>query len=82
MTPSKNSLAYDLQEPFRFLVDLAVISLIESGSMETKDFIRTENYNLRLKLTGAGKIVNEFSNILNKKVSYQGKESTWGYVSF
>jgi CRISPR-associated protein Cas1 len=82
MTPSKNSLAYDLQEPFRFLVDLAVINLIESGTMESKDFIRTENYNLRLKPTGARKVVNEFSNILNKKVSYQGKESTWGYVIF
>lgn len=126
MTPSKNSLAYDLQEPFRFLVDLAVISLVESGAMETKDFIRTENYNLRLKPTGARKIVNEpipkptivsklisirtnflisssnnnfkiefkeaifefwdqlneFSNTLNKKVSYQGKESTWSYVIF
>ena len=64
------------------LVDLTVISLIESGSMESKDFIRTENYNLRLKPTGARKIVNEFSSMLNKKVSYQGKESTWGYVIF
>ena len=64
------------------LVDLTVISLIESGSMESKDFIRTENYNLRLKPTGARKIVNEFSNMLNKKVSYQGKESTWSYVIF
>lgn len=82
MTPSKNSLAYDLQEPFRFLVDLAVISLVESGAMESKDFIRTENYNLRLKPTGARKIVNEFSNMLNEKVSYQGKESTWSYVIF
>ncbi len=82
MTPSKNSLAYDLQEPFRFLVDLAVISLVENGAMESKDFIRTENYNLRLKPTGARKIVNEFSNMLNKKVSYQGKESTWSYVIF
>jgi CRISP-associated protein Cas1 len=82
MTPSKNSLAYDFQEPFRFFVDLAVISLVESGSMESKDFIRTENYNLRLKPTGARKIVSEFSNIMNKKVSYQGKESTWSYVIF
>ncbi|KKG10935.1 CRISPR-associated endonuclease Cas1 [Methanosarcina sp. 2.H.A.1B.4] len=82
MTPCKNSLAYDLQEPFRFLVDLAVINLIESGAMETKDFIRTENYNLRLKPTGARKIFNEFTNMLNKKVSYQGKESTWSYVIF
>lgn len=50
--------------------------------MESKDFIRTENYNLRLKPTGAKKIVNEFSNLLNKKVSYQGKENTWSYVIF
>jgi hypothetical protein len=50
--------------------------------METKDFIRTENYNLRLKPAGARKIVNEFSSMLNKKVSYQGKESTWSYVIF
>ena len=74
MSPSKNSLAYDFQEPFRFLVDLAVISLVERGAMESKDFIRTENYNLRLKPTGARKIVNEFSNMLKKKVNYQGKE--------
>ena len=82
MTPSKNSLAYDLQEPFRVLVDLAVINLVESGTMESKDFIRTENYNLRLKPTGARKVVNEFSNMLNKKVSYQGKENTWSYIIF
>jgi hypothetical protein len=30
MNPSKNSLAYDLQETFIFLVDLSVISLIEA----------------------------------------------------
>jgi CRISPR-associated protein Cas1 len=82
MTSSKNSLAYDLQETFRFLVDLAVISLVESGAMETKDFIRTENYNLRLKPSGARKIINAFSNMLEKKVSYQGKESTWSYIVF
>jgi CRISPR-associated protein Cas1 len=52
MRNEKRSLAYDLQDPFRFLVDLTVISLIESGAMESKDFIRTENYNLRLKPTG------------------------------
>ncbi|RXA17602.1 CRISPR-associated protein Cas1 [Methanosarcina sp. MSH10X1] len=50
--------------------------------METKDFIRTENYNLGLKPTGARKVVNEYSNMLNKKVSFQGKESTWSYIIF
>ncbi len=80
MNPSKNSLAYDLQEPFRFLVDLAVINLLENKTLENKDFIRTENYNLRLKPTGAKKVVNEFSNVLNKKVSYEGKQTTWGTI--
>ncbi|WP_406657354.1 CRISPR-associated endonuclease Cas1 [Methanolobus sp. ZRKC2] len=37
MNPSKISLAYDLQEPFRFLVDLAVISLIKSKKMDNID---------------------------------------------
>ena len=32
MNPSKNSLAYDLQEPFGFLVDLVVINLIENDN--------------------------------------------------
>lgn len=36
MNPSKNNLAYDLQEPFRFLVDLAVINLIENNMMDKK----------------------------------------------
>ncbi|MGB9133852.1 MAG: CRISPR-associated endonuclease Cas1 [Methanosarcina sp.] len=31
INPGKNSLAYDLQEPFRFLVDLTVINLVENG---------------------------------------------------
>jgi len=43
-------------------VDLAVINLVESGAMGSKYFIRTENYNLRLKPTGAKKVVNEYSN--------------------
>ena len=50
--------------------------------MESKDFIRTENHNPGLKPTGAKKVVNEFSNMLNKKVSYRGKESIWSHVIF
>jgi CRISPR-associated protein Cas1 len=59
MNPSKNSLAYDLQEPFRFLVDMAVIKLVKTEAMEKKDFIRTENFNLRLRPTGARKVTEE-----------------------
>ncbi|WP_321418427.1 CRISPR-associated endonuclease Cas1 [uncultured Methanomethylovorans sp.] len=80
MNPSKNSLAYDLQEPFRFLVDLAVISLIESKKMEDKDFIRTESYSLRLKPSGAKKVTEEFQNWMNKKVPYHKNSVTWNYA--
>jgi hypothetical protein len=45
----KNSLAYDLQEPFRFLIDLAILNLIETNAMHKRDFLRTENYSLRLR---------------------------------
>jgi CRISPR-associated protein Cas1 len=80
MNPSKNSLAYDLQEPFRFLVDLSVISLIESGKIENKDFIRTESYSLRLKPSGAKKVTEEFNNWMNKKVPYKKQSAMWSYA--
>jgi CRISPR-associated protein Cas1 len=80
MNPSKNSLAYDLQEPFRFLVDLAVINLVESGTIDKKDFITTENYNLRLRGSGAKKIVIEFSNMMNQAVGYGDKQTSWGPI--
>ncbi|WP_245747874.1 CRISPR-associated endonuclease Cas1 [Methanolobus profundi] len=35
-----NNLAYDIQEPFRFLVDLSIIDLIELDKMDNKEFIR------------------------------------------
>jgi CRISPR-associated protein Cas1 len=79
MNPSKNSLAYDLQEPFRFLVDLAVINLIETERMDAKDFIRTESYSLRLKLSGAKKVTEEFQSWMNQKIPYQINSVTWSY---
>lgn len=80
MNPSKNSLAYDLQEPFRFLIDLAIISAIEKNIMEKRDFIRTENYNLRLRPSGAKKLIGEINVQFNSKVQYKGQASTWSYV--
>ncbi len=79
MNPSKNSLAYDLQEPFRFLVDLAVINLIETERMDAKAIIRTESYSLRLKLSGAKKVTEEFQSWMNQKVPYQINSVTWSY---
>lgn len=80
MQSGKNSLAYDMQELFRFLVDLAVINLVERDAMDAKDFVRTENYALRLRPTGARKVTEEVNAWFNKTVEYQGKELMWSYV--
>ena len=68
------------EEPFRFLIDLAVISAIEKGLMEKRDFIRTEKYNLRLRPSGARKLMKEILLQFNKKVKHRGREYTWSYV--
>lgn len=80
MKIGSKSLAYDLQEPFRFLIDLAVISVIEKKKMEDRDFIRTENYNLRLRPSGAKKLIEEISLWFNRKVKYRNKNYKWGNV--
>ncbi|SES84820.1 CRISPR-associated protein, Cas1 family [Methanococcoides vulcani] len=80
MNQSKYSLAYDFQELFRFIVDLAVMNLIEKGAMDNKDFVRTESFSLRLRPTGARKVTEEFNSVMNSKVEYRKKNSSWGSV--
>jgi len=75
-----NSLAYDLQEPFRFLVDLAVLDLLESGTLERSDFIRSETYTLRLRASGAKKLVNAIEEKLAKKVNFNSQQWSVRYV--
>ena len=76
----KNSLAYDMQEPFRFLIDLAVIDLIENDKMEKKDFVRTESFTLRLRASGAQKVTQSVNTWLEKINNYQEKEISYSYL--
>jgi CRISPR-associated protein Cas1 len=75
-----SSLAYDLQEPYRFLIDLAVLDLIENKLVDKTDFIRTENYTLRLLPTGAKKLIAAIDTQLEKKVPYRNQEWSWRYI--
>lgn len=71
---SKMTLAYDLQEPFRWLVDLSVIEVLRDGKLDRKrDFIVTENYHLRLRPTAAKALLDRFSANLNRKVPVAGR---------
>ena len=49
LAQSKTPLVYDLQELYRWLVDLSVLQLLEEKKLKKSDFIVTENYHIRLK---------------------------------
>jgi CRISPR-associated protein Cas1 len=51
----KKGIVYDMQEQFRFVIDLAITDLIENNKMEKKDFVRTESFTLGLGTNGAQK---------------------------
>ncbi|WP_019178002.1 CRISPR-associated endonuclease Cas1 [Methanomassiliicoccus luminyensis] len=78
--PGKSPLAYDLQEPFRWMADVAVISALERNVFEKKDFIRTDNYVLRIRPEGVKKLLQEINSVLTSKVDFKGKSWEWGYV--
>lgn len=80
VTLGSESLVYDLQEPFRWLIDVAVINSMENKTFDKKDFIRTENYNMRLRPSGAKKLIKEVERQFNKKTSYLGMEYSWHYI--
>lgn len=76
--PSKLPLAYDLQEPFRWLVDLSVIEVVRDSKLDRKaDFIVTENYHIRLRPKAAQVLMNRVSANLNRKVSVRGRSMSY-----
>jgi CRISPR-associated protein Cas1 len=73
----RDSLVYDLMEPFRWLIDLSVVQLLEEKKLRKSDFIVTENYNIRLRESAAKALVEKVKVNFNMKVDYKGKN--WSY---
>lgn len=67
------SLVYDLQELYRWLVDLSVIQLLEDKKLKKPDFITTENYHIRLKERTAKMLIEKIKLNFNARVPYNGK---------
>jgi CRISPR-associated protein Cas1 len=53
---------------------------LKGEALDNKDFIRTESFSLRLRPTGARKVTEEFNSVMNGKVEYRKKNSSWGFV--
>lgn len=80
VTLGKEPLVYDLQEPFRWLIDVAVINALEKKVFDKKDFIRTENYNIKLRPIGVKKLIKEVEAQFNKTTNYVGRKYSWSYI--
>jgi CRISPR-associated protein Cas1 len=80
---SKLPLVYDLQEPFRWLVDLSVIEVLAGRQLDLKkDFLTTENYHVRLRPHAIGLLADRFSQNFNRAVPFRGQRRTFDAISF
>jgi CRISPR-associated protein Cas1 len=78
---TKQSLVYDLQEPFRWLVDLTVIQAFESGALKLSDFYFAEqNYRLRFDMEAKGRYLNLLREQFNAGIPYKGRRLKWDTV--
>jgi CRISPR-associated protein Cas1 len=53
---------------------------MENNKSLGKDFIRTENYHLRLRPSGAKKLVKQVELQFNSRTEYKGKQTTWHHI--
>jgi CRISPR-associated protein Cas1 len=75
---TKQSLVYDLQESFRWLVDLTVTKAFESKILDLHDFYFTgDDYNYRFELDAKKRFVTALRERFNSGASYKGRVMKW-----
>ncbi len=80
---SKLPAVYDLQEPFRWLVDLSVVETISGRQLDRKaDFLTTENFHVRLRPHAIGLLSERLSENFNRAVPFGGKRRTFDALLF
>src|SRR5581483_5637444 len=77
VTQARTALVYDIQELFRWLVDLSVIQLLEEKKLKKSDFITTENYHIRLKADTAKMLIEKIDSNFNRQVPYKNKNYSY-----
>jgi CRISPR-associated protein Cas1 len=78
---TKESLAYDLQEPFRWLVDLSVVQAFESRGLELHDFyFMRDDYRYRFELDAKQRFIEILREQFNSGITYKGHRLKWDTV--
>ena len=79
---SRTPLVYDLQELFRWMIDLSVIQLLEENKLRKLDFILTENYHIRLKPNTARLLIEKIRDNFNSKVPYRKRNFAYQNILY
>jgi CRISPR-associated protein Cas1 len=75
------SLAYDLQEPFRWLVDLSVIQAFESKTLVLHDFYFTgDDYRYKFESEAKQRFIDLVRERFNSGVTWRGRVLKWDTV--
>ena len=78
---SRTPLVYDIQELFRWLIDVSVIQLLEEKKIKKSNFIITENYHTRLGENVAKSLIEKINSNFNSKYNYKnGKNYSYQII--
>jgi len=78
---TKQSLVYDLEEPFRWIVDLSVVQAFESGALDLPHFFFTgDDYRYRFSVEPKTRFLNLLREQFNSGVNYKGRVLKWDTV--
>ncbi len=81
ISQSRTSLVYDVQELFRWLIDVSVIQLLEEKKIKKSDFIVTENYHTRLGEDVAKLLIEKINSNFNARYNYKnGKHYSYQII--
>ena len=81
ISQSRTPLVYDVQELFRWLIDVSVIQLLEEKKIKKYDFIITENYHTRLGEDVAKLLIEKINSNFNARYNYKnGKNYSYQVI--
>ena len=78
---TRESLVYDLEELFRWLIDITAIEMFETSKLNLSDFAFTkDDYHYRIETEGRRRLLDSLRDTFNSGVNYKGKILKWDTV--
>lgn len=78
---TKQSMVYDLQEPYRWIGDVTVLEAFESGILDLSDFYFTgDDYRYRIEVNAKRRFLSLLRERFNSGVQYRGRTLKWDTV--